>query len=477
MNTGFILRRRGLSTDTLASLVIGCTSTLWTCATIFASYDGDTFTWSVYDKGWKEFLKNLAEAPLLTQTLFGFWIVSWLDGTRAERYETGKFHLWSLRNLNGPFDWASGLHSGFYWALIASVSITVAVPALIAALESDVFPGILSLAGLLVFVLGGVPDNPYVDAKHRYTDDRLRIALATSHHEGTSYVLPGKRVGFDAVWTPKIRNEHLAADSEIMVLFQHMRSGRWNPSEPLEHLRKTLALYQEKVILSMEQVKRLASWIYCDEIEGQPHLRQLHCEKPQNVHLIGRDLIFALCHAEYLVFMAQGRLSDKTKSKIGMLRYMSRSGAAVTNEEETHTIGFRAGYEGYKEAVKHIYAIFNTQVDDLALDFSSTRPPTYSSVLGLSIPDIDDYVSKLWDLSTEHSESTFTALYFFTTCWFIELGNVNGFHIFPLRCKNRDGDLVSQQIVWRQAWYSGCIAQLVSSSPHLFALFIAGYLN
>lgn len=65
----------------------------------------------------------------------------------------------------------------------------------------------------------------------------------------------------------------------------------------------------------------------------------------------------------------------------------------------------------------------------------------------------------------------------FATVWFVEMGNVNGFHIFPLRYRNRHGDLVSQQIVWRQAWFTGVIAQLISVSLAFYAAFVVGYLE
>lgn len=58
----------------------------------------------------------------------------------------------------------------------------------------------------------------------------------------------------------------------------------------------------------------------------------------------------------------------------------------------------------------------------------------------------------------------------------MELENVNGFHIFPVRCRNRNEDLVSQQIVWRQVWYSGIISQLIAVFPIMFMLFVLGYL-
>lgn len=478
LNRGFTLRRRGLSTDTIASFIIGITSSIWTLQVLrrlALNYD------NIGNQAWTlsstlDALAEIGKAPLLTQGLFGFWFTSWLDGLRAERAGHAKSPFWSLVNLRGPFDWESGLHRTFYRILTAYISVSVTLPALSSIAVGDPLEGILGLAGLVLFLLDGAANNPYVLAPHRYADDRLRIVLPTSHHEGTVYVLPSQDVGFDAVWSPKVKNEHLAADAEIMVLFQHMRSGRWAVSEPLERLRRTLAMYQERVILSTPQLERLAAWIYCDKDTGQNNLRKIECQRAQDIHLIGRDLVYALCHAEYLVFMAQGRLPTSVRAKLGTLRLMSRSGAGDTGDE-AKAIGFQGGFAGYKEAVEHVYAVFDTEVEQSALTFDGTEPPRYSAALSKQPTSIDEYVSELWDLSCQHTESTFTALYFFTTVWFMELGNVNGFHIFPFRCHTRDGDLVSQEIAWRQAWYSGITAQLVSVSPTLFGLFVLGILQ
>lgn len=469
-----------MSTDTLASLLIGSTCTLWTSAVlghIYQTRGRSIQSFSSDQRTLHDMLAALAAAPLLVQVLFGFWLVTWLDGLRAEKRASTKPVFWSLTALRGPFDWESGVHRGFYWTLLTAICISVLVPALASIASEAPLPGILSLAGLIVFGLDGAPNNPYVTATHRYADDRLRVALPTSHHEGTAYVLPSMGIGFDAVWTPKVQNEHLAADQELMVLFAHMRSGRYPPSEPLERLRKTLTLYQERVILSTAQAERLAAWIYNSKLPEEPELRRIRCQRAAGVHLIGRDLMLALCHAEYLVFMAQGRLSNDTQSKLGTLRLLSRSGAPGTLDTDTRTVGFVPGYSGYKEAVEHVYAIFDTAIEAPALEFSSTAPPSYSAALSSSPSSIDEYVAQLWDLSIQHTESTFSALYFFTTVWYMELGNVNGFHIFPLRCRTRDGDLVSQQIAWRQAWYAGCMAQLISVGPQLLALFAAGFLE
>jgi len=53
----------------------------------------------------------------------------------------------------------------------------------------------------------------------------LRVALGTSHLEGTMYILPSRKAGFEAVWSPKIPAEHDGADTEIMPLFGLMRTG------------------------------------------------------------------------------------------------------------------------------------------------------------------------------------------------------------------------------------------------------------
>lgn len=457
LNQGFVLRRKGLSTDTVVSLLIGITSSIWSAANLWhiTLLARQNLHGSWYSESTVELIAQLARGPLLVQVLFCFWIVSWIDGLRAENLGNIKPHLWCLSSLNGPFDWASGVHQGFYWALCAVICMVVTVPSLAALAVGDPLLSVLNLIGVSLFLLDGTANNPYVDTAHRYTDDRLRIALPTSHHEGTLYVLPSRGIGFDAVWSPKVANEHLEADREIMTLFEHMRSGRWSWSEPLERMRTTLALYQQRVMISSFQIQKLASWIYLDRTTAAPIVRKIQCERAPGVHLIGRDLMYALCHAEYLVFMGQSRLSRDLQVKLGTLRLMNRSGASPTGTEETKTIGFTAGFEGYKEAVEYIYAIFDTEVDRSALNFEGTSPPRYSTALSKAPSSIDEYVAELWEASCQHSESLFTSLYAFTTVWFMELGNVNGFHIFPLRCRTRDGDLVSQQIVWRQAWYSG----------------------
>ncbi len=162
--------------------------------------------------------------------------------------------------------------------------------------------------------------------------------------------------------------------------------------------------------------------------------------------------MFALCHAEYLVFMGQACLPPYMQAKSGTLRAMSRSGTSPASAAKITTVGFTGGFEGYKEAVEYVYAIFDIEVDPSALNFEGTSPPKYSSAFSKSPDSTDEHVAELCETSCKHSDSLFTALYSFMTLWFVQMGNINGFHIFPLRCRAQDGDLVSRQVLWRQAW-------------------------
>lgn len=464
---GFLITRHGLSTDTLYALVIGTTATMWTICSIFNT--------SLDDE--ESFLARGAQAPLLVQILFAFWLLAWVDRSILQDPEFDSLRLWDLTIVNGAFDWINCIPRPVFRILCVVLTITIGMTSTAAIIRGSFVQGLLNFAGLTFFLLSGIGPNPYVRALHRYSADMLRISLPTSHHEGTSYILPSTGYGFDAVWTPKVLNEHKEADEQAMALFENMRSEKWSLKEPLERIRAIVAGYQRRTALSSDELQALARWVYLDP-DVNNKTRKMRCNRVPGVHLIGRDLMYSLCHVEYLVFMGQGRLLLEYQAKLSSLRLMKRSGASPISEFPTEeTVGFKPGLGGYKEAVEYVYRLFDEPLDNSAINFTGTEPPTFSSALSKKPASIDAYVAELWSACCEYSESTFTALYMFTTIWFMELGNCNGFHIFPLRAKTRKGDLVSQQIVWRQAWYSGVICQLISSSPLLFAAFITGYLG
>lgn len=403
----------------------------------------------------------------------GHWVVCFINVYWAD--QMGKQpRLWSSKRALGPFDWRSGPPRPFIWLMISLILVCTGAVASAAIFVGDPQLGVLNFIGLALFLADGAANNPFVSAPHHYTDHDLRVVLATSHHEGTVYILPSQGHGFDAVWSPKISDEHIAADREIMALFRHMRSGRYSPSEPLERLRATLMAYQTRVRVTADQLRHLAAWIYVEPTIPFNESRKVACNRARGVNLLGRELLYALCHAEYLVFMGQARLPQSAQLQLGRLRSMKRSGAGPEGSQGTEAIGFAPGLKGFNQAVKHIYAIFDEEVDASTSDFAETSPPAYSIALSKSPSSAQEYVAVLWDLSCAHSESTFTAMYFFSLVWSMEMGNVNGFHIFPLRCRSRDGDLVSQQILWRQAWYTTLAAQLIIKLPLLLGVFATG---
>ncbi|KAI1750410.1 hypothetical protein F4782DRAFT_250537 [Xylaria castorea] len=484
VNRGFVLRSRSFSTDVIATLVVGVTSAIWTASAFHYAYHLENsnslpiMTWRDTSIRMPPSLYVAVEAPLLTQIVFLLWLPKWLYA-RWQVSVGNTPQLCKSIPLRGPFGWEYGLGGTLYWSLTTITWTVVGVPsALIIALGEQGSPtttrATLNIAALVIFSFEGVPRHPYNDTTHSYSDEVLRIVLPTSHHEGTVYQLPSANSGFDAIWSPKIANEHLEADNEIMVLFQHMRSGRWMPNEPLERLRKTMARFRQRVVLSPAHAQLLADWIYVDRSRLNEKVRSISCARAPGVHLIGRDLMYALCHAEYLVFMSQQALDEETRSKLGRLRLGSRTGASVEKGPD-HTIGYLPGLEGYREAAEYVYSIFDIPVEEQALNFSHP-PPSFSIALHKSPASINEYASELWELSKEHCESTFTALYFFTTVWFMELGNVDGFHIFPLRCRITDGDLVSQEMMWRQIWYSSCVTQMAAISSILLGAFVVGVL-
>lgn len=130
----------------------------------------------------------------------------------------------------------------------------------------------------------------------------LRIALPTSHIEGTVYILPSSAYGFEAVWSPKIRSEDEQTDAQMMALFESMRTGSYSLSGPLRRLRATISTLSERVLFTNRELTDLAEWLLMvpGSVTGT---RMTRAKRPASVHLIGRDLMYPLAHAECLIFV------------------------------------------------------------------------------------------------------------------------------------------------------------------------------
>ena len=457
---GFILKKSNYSTDDVVSWIFFALVNAWTGLTLFYYFCrrdesmGSARLWE----------RNLA-VPWVASHFSMIWV---LDDFLENKYPSG----WRMNCSNGPFGWRESVSPVLLRRLMVFLFTPTIIICLLAIWEGQVVQAVLTLTACIMFILGSFASNNYIKSPHRYAGDMLRVVLPTSHIEGTVYVLPSVKAGFVAVWSPKVEAEHKETDAEMMALFASMRTGHYFLSEPLRRLRKTLSSFNERCVLSDAEVTALAEWLLLEPdatLAGQG----IHALRPPNIHLIGRDLMFALAHAEYLVFMRKNSLPPYLYDQLGRLRETKRSGGLDSKIPEHGTIGYRRGLPGYQEAVRHVYAIFGEPVDYAALSPSLGELPC-SAALGRQPDSTEDYVASLWTLCLEHSESTFSALYMFCCVWFIEVGNSGGFHIFPLRCESQVGDRTTRQILWRQGWYEAIQAQMIASSS-LFAFgFAAG---
>lgn len=451
---GFTLQSTIYSTDNVVSWILFLLIYLWTGGTLFV-YVGrgvasDAQSWEL----------SLA-VPWIAAAFSLIWLLVNFESPLASNPPK-----WKMDCSNGPFGWRESLHT-----VVRRFIVIFLLPAITLSLlaigRGHVVQGFLTIAACVMFTTGSFASNHYTQSPHRYAGDMLRVMLPTSHIEGTVYVLPSAAAGFTAVWSPKVEAEHKETDMEMMALFASMRTGRYSLSEPLRRLRKTLSSFNERCILSDAEVIALAEWLLL-EPDAALAGKAIHALRPPSVHLIGRDLMFALAHAEYLVFIRKSSLPPHLQDKLGRLRETKRSGGLDSKNLDHNTIGYRQGVEGYQEAVRHVYALLGEPMDDTALNPLLQELPK-SVALGRTPASTEDYVASLWTTCLEHSESTFSALYMFCCIWFIEAGNVAGFHIFPLHCESQAGDRTAWQIIWRQGWYEAIQAQMIASSS-LFAL-------
>ncbi|KAL9100495.1 MAG: hypothetical protein Q9163_004134 [Psora crenata] len=444
LTRGVTLTRTFSNTDNIIMLLLFAIVTIW------ASLSGEWI-----------------RIPWIALVFAWFWLVTY--GSSLLRGSSSP--LWHMDCANGPFGWRVSLASYWLYFLYVLLVLLQVPSSLMLIYEGRIVEAVLSLAGLGLFLSSGLPRNKYITAKHQHGGDNLRIALPTSHIEGTVYVLPASGHGFEAVWSPKVQAEHVQTDAEIMGLFAQMHSGSYSLSEPLKRLRTTMSAFNETAELTSCQVNDLAEWLLMDPASTIART-SIKAQRPPNVHLIGRDTMFALAHAEYLVFMRKDSLEPRLRKQLGKLRESKRSGG-LDNADATPTIGYKEGLAGYQEAVRYVYGLLDQPICATALE-PPPMPSHYSVALGRSIDSTEDYIAALWTVCLEHSESTFSALYMFCCVWFIEVGNVGGFHIFPLRCESQEGDAVAWLIIWRQGWYEAMIAQFIASSPLMAMGFIAG---
>jgi hypothetical protein len=278
MNTGFVLRRKSLSTDTLVVLTTGVVTCIWTTLVLVS---GLVMKERPCRTNLEVCLARLSYAPWMLQILFFFWLIAYCDEVlrlwskdaadsalsglsnteTKHNWHFPSLGIWKLECSRGPYNWSGSVDHKFRWLLYTTITFTVCVTAYGAIRVALYSLGLLNVVGIVLFIAGAGGANKYADAPHVYTSDMLRVVLTTRHKEGTVYVLPSRNRGFDAVWSPKINYEHREVDA--------LSNLETNSTEGVrKDLRHILAAFNASAELSSDAVNDLAGWLY--EPEAHP---------------------------------------------------------------------------------------------------------------------------------------------------------------------------------------------------------------
>lgn len=296
----FTLRRSALATDTVVFLLIVLTVNIWTLLVLTSPVR------LMHQTGYSlasilAALATVSPTPWIAQLFSWFWLGEFVSSywyVRDRRSSDQLAGLWKMDCSNGPFGWQESSKPWARKIMFLAIAIVLIPFSLVAIYQGDILHGVLTIAAYALFVVPAFPHNKYTESPHRHDGNMLRIALLKSYLEGTVYILPSRDCGFEAVWSPKVKAEHVQTDLEIMSLFSIMRAGSYSLSEPLRRLRIPLSAYNECAILSDQQVTDLAEWLLLDPSSTIAR-KPWKAKRPRGVHLIGRDLIYAIVHADF----------------------------------------------------------------------------------------------------------------------------------------------------------------------------------
>jgi hypothetical protein len=377
-------------------------------------------------------------------------------------------NMWKMECSQGPLNWAGSVHWTFRTLPYVTISVVVGFFSYGAARNELYTISLLNVVGVILFIVGAGGSNKYTSAPHTYTNDTLRIILQTEHKEGTVYMLPTKEHGFDAVWSPKVESEHRLIDAAVA----DWRDKGGYGQASVVNIHSVLAGFYSSTQLATDDIVNLANWLY--EPSMHKSMCTIRCNRAPGVHLLSSNVMISLRCAEYLVFMKRGQLRSDQAKYVGKFRCQRWSGADIS--KDMIQVGSKPGLAGYQDVVRYIYELFDQPVDMSALCPNAPLPE--SSIVLSPLPDtMDEYVGRLWDHCMAREDSTFAAMDAFCHYWMSDIGSGHGWHYFPLRSVDREGDIVSWHIIWRQAWYLAIIAQLTSMSPIIFSAFVAGILQ
>ncbi|KAI9763805.1 MAG: hypothetical protein M1839_006305 [Geoglossum umbratile] len=365
--------------------------------------------------GLEQCLSRLAYVPwILIVMSLAWWVwlldAIWFQGARRTR--NSAVGLWMMVVDTGPYGWKQCVTRRFLVILYLVLFGTAGVTSYGALRDRQFTLGILNAVGIALLAADAGGQNKYCKAPHLYQADNLRIPLTTTFNAAMVYVLPSRHYGFDAVHSPKIEYEHRSLDAKIALLFGPLaESGsKWSAFECGFNMRQIVNDHNKNIVrLADEQLINLAKWLYCkSDDRGIAVMRSIRCDRRDGVNLIGRELIMALLHAEYLLFELRERLPPDLNNEWSRLRNAKYSGQGDNIEPAA---GFaRTGKEGYQDAVSFIYKIFGLSVPDPSALDPEGPPPDRSEALSLEPESINDYVGKLWDMCCKADSTTLGAM-------------------------------------------------------------------
>lgn len=484
ITSGFTLSRRILSTDTLISLALCLITVTWSVLVLVSGFHAGDKPCSL--KGLNQCLNRLAFVPWILVVMCLAWIywladAIWYQDTR--RHSNTQVGIWKMNVETGPYSWKQSISFTFLLIVYLMMLGAIAITSYGAVRDGEYTIAILNLVGVVLIVADAGGQNKYCGAPHLYRADNIRIPLTTTHNSSIIYILPSRKYGFDAIYSPKIEIEHRFFDERAPTMFGPLAAGtgQWSPSECIYSMREIINDHNKHIVrLTDQEITDLAEWLYCKPGRNTDTntMRTLRCERIEGVNLIGRDVMMALMQTEYLLFELRDRLPPHLKQEWTRLRSVKYSGAPQNHVEPP--VGFaRPGKEGYQDAIRFVYKIFGFDNAEPSALEPEGPPPKLSQAINFAARDVDDYVGRLWDLCCSAESTMFGALYLWTGVWYMEMGNTKGFHIAPLQPLNRSkqGDLTTWNIIWRQAWYTAIIAQLVTMSPTILSAFLGGVLQ
>jgi len=139
------------------------------------------------------------------------------------------------------------------------------------------------------------------------------------------------------------------------------------------------------------------------------------------------------------------------------------------------------GLHGFCAAVKRVYKIFGEDIVGETFiheNFIRGQHPPEKSVAFKETPGtMESYIEKLWDACYAVDPSTFGALYLWSSVWYMEMGNGNGYHITPFQPKLEHYYPSNWLMGWRDIWFIAVLSQLLSMLPTILSYFLGSAIS